>query len=286
VAADRYFVPVLVLAFALLSCAASSPARATVSGHVTVDGIAVRPAHAVALWSKSTAYGEQGKPVLRVLMAAAPIDRGGIDEALDREGALRAAIEGDFAVVTLDAAGKLSNFYVYIADGSQNYGLSNGVAAVQTISGTQVVGRAFTEGAESLGDTTISYDLSFSAEILPERPAGKTLGAGGGAPGAAYTAYLAAIRDGDIAALIAHGEAYTAERLRDTEEEWLAEEIAMLREMAPQQMTVTGGEIFDDWAILTVKGLDESGSAVEGAVKMALDGDSWRLAGTDLDYVW
>jgi len=262
------------------------PSFASVSGHTTVDGIEVNPSHAVAFWSKSTAYGEQGKRVLRVLLATAPIATDGVDEALDREGALRSSIDGDFAIVTLNADGSLSSFYLYVDEGSQNYGFQSGVAETESIGESQVVGRAYTEREESLGDSTISYDLSFTADILPERPPGEDLGADGGAPGAAYTAYLAGIRDGDVEAIVAHAEAYTAERLRETDEEWLEDAISNLQEMAPEEMKVTGGELFDGWAILEVKGLDWSGDRVKGSVKMILDGDSWRFDREDFDYVW
>ncbi len=265
---------------------AAVPAFASVSGYAKVDGTEVTPSHAVAIWSKSTAFGEQGERVLRVLLAMAPIYSNGIDEALDREGALRSSIDGDFAIVTLNTDGSLSNFYLYIDEGAQNYGLPSGVAETESIGESQVVGRAFTEGEESLGDTTISYDLSFTAEILPERPPGEDLGTEGGAPGAAYTAFLAGIHDGDVETIVAHAEAYTAQRLRETEEEWLEDEISSLQEMAPREMKVTGGELFDGWAILEVQGSDWSGDKVEGLVKMVFDRDSWRFDGDDLDYVW
>jgi len=270
----------------LLSLISVAPLLAEASGFARIDGTEVRPSHAVAIWTKSTAFGDEGKRILRVLLATTPFDTAGIDQALDREGALRGSISGDLAIVTLEADGNFKNFYLFIEEGSQNYGLPGSIAEKVSIGTSQVAGRAYTEGEESLGDSTISYDLTFAADIVPERPPGAALGAAGGAPGAAYTAYLAGIHGGDVDAIIAHADADTAGRLREAEAEWLADELSMLKEMAPQEMTVTGGQGFDGWAILTVKGADWSGDAVEGAVKMVLDGDTWRFDGEDLDYVW
>ena len=51
-------------------------------------------------------------------------------------------------------------------------------------------------------------------------------------------------------------------------------------------MAVTGGQLFDGYAFLTVAGKDWMGDKVEGKVKMVLDGDSWRFAEEDLETVW
>jgi hypothetical protein len=149
-----------------------------------------------------------------------------------------------------------------------------------------VSGRVSSGGKKSLGDTPISFDLRFEAAILPPPPKGADLGKDGGAPGVAYLSYLQALRAGDYAALLEYAESAYAEELAGTPEEYRQYTLDTAKESAPQEMAVTGGQLFDGYAFLTVAGKDWTGDKVEGKVKMVLDGEVWRFAEEDLETVW
>jgi hypothetical protein len=251
-----------------------------VSGQLTVDGVTIAPVNAVAVWTTN-----DDQRFLQVVTAPAAMDAGRTERTLDPASAIRQSIDGDSITLTLASDGSLHMVYAYIEEGSRNFGFGSGGVAQVTISDGRVAGRVFTEGEESIGDTPIAFDLRLDLPILPERAPGEPLPAGGDDVGAAYVALTAAKRSGDAAVLARH---LPASDLGLAEPDgsfpdWLLDS---MREMAPQDMTVTGGELFDGWAILEVKGKDWSGDAVEGRVLMERDGDNWRFLQEDLRMVW
>ena len=267
-------------------CLSPVSAAAQTSGSLTVGGDTVKPTSAVAIWSESTAMWDKGAKILQIYMAPSVISTDGLATALDPDESLRYGIEGDYVVLTLDEKGAFSMIYAYIYEGSKNYGFNEGVVTLEKLGPDAVVGRVDSEGKKSLGDTPITFDLRFSAPIMPPQPTGTDLGADGGAPGAAYLAFLDALRKGDSAALVKLAEKEWAENLAGTPEEYRQYTLDSAKESAPQEMAVTGGEMFDGYAFLNVAGKDWMGDKVEGKVKMVLDGDTWRFAEDDLEMVW
>jgi len=277
--AASFFAVAIVSAISALPGAAQ-PAPAPVSGQLTVDGDTIAPVNAVAVW---TTNGDERH--LQVVMAPAAIEASGTERTLDPASAIRQSIDGDSITITLASDGSLHMVYVYIEEGSRNFGLGSGGVAEVAIADGRVAGRVFTEGEASIGDTPIAFDLRLDVPILPERAPGQPLPAGGGDAGAAYLALTAAKRTGDAAALARHLPASDLGLVEPDGSfpDWLLDSI---REMAPQEMTVNGGELFDGWAILEVEGKDWSGDAVAGRVLMERDGNTWRFLQEDLRMVW
>lgn len=273
---------VLVVAWCLSPAAAATET----SGSLTVGGDTVNSTSAVAMWNESTAFIDKGAKILQIYMAPTAISTEGLATALDPDESLRYGIEGDYVILTLDEKGAFSMIYAYIEDGSKNYGFNEGTVELEKMGPDVVSGRVSSGGKKSLGDTPISFDLRFSAAILPPPPKGADLGKDGGAPGAAYLAYLGALRQGDYATLLKHAESAYAEELAGTPEEYRQYTLDTAKESAPQEMSVTDGQLFDGYAFLTVAGKDWTGDKVEGKVKMVLDGDTWRYATEDLETVW
>ena len=267
-------------------CLSPVAAAEETSGSLTVGEDTVTPTSAVAMWNESTAIWNKGAKILQVYMAPSAISTEGLATALDPDESLRYGIEGDYVILTLDEKGAFSLIYAYIEDGSKNYGFNEGTVELEKMGPDVVSGRASSEGEKSLGDTPISFDLRFSAAILPPLPTGADLGTDGGAAGAAYLAYIEAQRAGDYAGLLKHGDKASAEELAATPEEYRQYTLDTAKESAPQEMAVTGGQLFDGYAFLTVAGKDWTGDKVEGKVKMVLDGDAWRFAAEDLETVW
>ncbi|MCU0235152.1 MAG: hypothetical protein MUE90_14120 [Thermoanaerobaculales bacterium] len=275
--AARIFAVVVVGAIWALPGAAQP---APVSGQLTVDGETIAPVNAVAVW---TTNGDERH--LQVVMAPGAVDAGGTERSLDPASAIRQSIDGDSITLTLARDGSLVMVFAFLEDGSRNYGLGSGGVAEVAIGDGRIAGRVFTEGETSIGDTPIAFDLRLDLPILPERAPGEPLPAGGGEAGAAYVALTAAKRSGDAAVLARHLPASDLGLVEPDGSfpDWLLDS---MREMAPQDMTVRGGELFDGWAILEVAGRDSSGGAVEGRVLMERDGDTWRFLQEDLRMVW
>jgi hypothetical protein len=275
--AASFFVMTVVSAISALPVAAQT---APVSGELTVDGDTIAPVNAVAVW---TTNGDER--LLQVVMAGSAIDIAGTERSLDPASTIRSSIDGDSITLTLASDGSLHMVYAYIEDGSRNFGFGSGGVAEVTINDGRIAGRVFTEGEASIGDTPIAFDLRLDVPIQPERAPGQPLPAGGGDAGAAYLALTAAKRSGDAAVLARHLPASDAGLAEPDGSfpDWLLDS---MREMAPQEMTVTGGELFDGWAILDVEGKDWAGDAVAGRVLMERDGDTWRFLQEDLRMVW
>ena len=104
---------------------------------------------------------------------------------------------------------------------------------------------------------------------------------GGGGPGAAYVAYVAAQRDGDLDAQIQYAPAAEAERLANIEDFLRSDHIDWMKGNAHLEVTVTSGALFDGFAILEFKGKETSGYNIEGQVKMIADGNGWRFEEED-----
>lgn len=271
------------IAVAVVSAISALPSAAQttpVSGQLTVDGVTIAPVNAIAVWTTS-----DDQRFLQVVAAPAAMDAGRTERTLDPASAIRQSIDGDSITLTLASDGSLHMVYAYLEEGSRNFGLGSGGVAEVTIGDGRIAGRVFTEGEASIGDTPIVFDLRLDVPILPERAPGQALPAGGGDAGAAYLALTAAKRTGDSAALARH---LPASDLGLAEPDgsfpdWLLDS---MKEMAPQEMTVVGGELFDGWAILEVEGKDWSGDTVAGRVLMERDGDTWRFLQEDLRMVW
>jgi hypothetical protein len=78
-----------------------------------------------------------------------------------------------------------------------------------------------------------------------------------------------ALRKGDFAGLQKHAGKAAADELAEASEEYRQYTMDSGKELAPQEMAVTGGQLFDGYAFLTVTGKDWMGDKVEGKVKMA-----------------
>jgi hypothetical protein len=192
-------------------------------------------------------------------------------------------------MVVFDREGGFLDDYAFIEDGGKVYGFGDRgrVLELETLNDATISGRTAVEAPQKLGGTPYQYDLTFSAEIIPARQPGEPLPADGGEPGAAYMAFIKASQEGNLEEYVKHAKAERAAFLKQflamaTADmlQWQADPI---KSSAPTEMSVSGGELFGDWAILEVAGKDSDGDAIEGKVKMVKDGETWRLAEEDVE---
>ncbi|MCZ6727685.1 MAG: hypothetical protein O7A98_10095 [Acidobacteria bacterium] len=122
-------------------------------------------------------------------------------------------------------------------------------------------------------DSKVAFDLRFSA-LLPEELPGELLPAGGGEPGAAYLAWTAAVKSGDlerIKALLSPDQLEGFDALPAEEQE---ENVEFLQMMAPNEVEVLGGRLVDDIAYLEIRATME-GEPASGEVKLEHGGGIW-----------
>jgi hypothetical protein len=136
---------------------------------------------------------------------------------------------------------------------------------------------------ESFFEQTYDFDLRFDVAVTPLP--GQSLPAGGGEPGAAYRAWLAAVAKGDVTALRKLGDSEHAYRFPEDDAAQVKESIKDLRDGTPLQAEISRGLIDGDRAVLWVEGTDRDDIRRRGRVRMLREEGAWHFAEDDLESV-
>lgn len=209
-----------------------------------------------------------------------PVDDQKLAEASDPsdviDAAFRAGANG--VVIMSDGDGDLSGSFEMHANGKSTQFGGSGTGDVRGLKreGNRVSGHVHYFG--STFGSHMAIDSSFDAQLIAE-PQGKPLPPDGGEPAEAYLATLAAMRAGDVDALV---ELMAPERAKMIEAERskpdFAQNIAMLKMMAPEEVQVTGGTSFGERVVLNTRGTD-SKQPFTGTVEMNWEEGGWRMGG-------
>jgi hypothetical protein len=146
---------------------------------------------------------------------------------------------------------------------------------------TRIDGHVFSPSPlKSMDGTTYSVDLRFGVDV-PAPPAGTALAAGAGDPGKALTAFLAASQKKNWAAIKA-GSSPDALKTFDKSYNSPAENADsaadLLKAWIPlQKMTITGGQLRGNVAILDVEGELFPGQLGLSLVQMVKTGTVWQF---------
>lgn len=133
-------------------------------------------------------------------------------------------------------------------------------------------GRVYTKAPLDFFGDTIAYDFTFSAPVSdPDAPIGDPLPAGGGEPGKAYLAWVAALHAGDLAKL---KTMVPAEMAAQFDEEDAAEGLEFMQMMTPTDIKILGGSSDGATAILKVEGMMD-GEKVAGEVTLVKMDGHW-----------
>lgn len=220
---------------------------------------------------------EEGSQVTVVVLADKAFDRAALDAAPERDSAIRSFMfehEARLIELTLDAEGEVSNLYVYVPPGSNLSMSGSGETEVRAHAPTRTEGRFVLEGEERQADLAWAVDVAGDPVPLAQR--GSPLPAGGGEPGAAYVAYIAAVRSGDPEKMAAHmGREMAEAMLSHRGDPDFAEQIELFQAFNPSEITVTGGRLDGETAYLDVVGKDADGRRVSGTVTMGREGGRW-----------
>ncbi len=266
---------------ALVLAAASLPAAAADFGTYTINGETVALTHGCTVVPHVDGVGF-GKPEAIVLLSSKPLDcdayaswvnpaSGAFDDAVD---------EGDGGLVALDvgAGPKLSRISVYGVGYTLGNDSCDGCTAKIEAGGAGLRGSVATTAP--LWDGKLTLDAKFDLPKGAGPAKGESL-AGGGDPGKAYLAYLAAYNEGDYEALrtlMPEGEAeedfgwYSDEERREGIK-------SQASGMVPKTAKVTDAWKIGNGALLVTELPSPHGDDMRyrGYASLAFDGKAWRV---------
>jgi hypothetical protein len=259
--------------FALAAATAPLAAQeAMVSGTLVANGATLELPYAY-VWPLANGFYDDSDPAWKLLFVehpVAPQDLGGYiaDTAWVEIGITRTAELGDQPELQVYSQSiKLS------ADAGGN--LSGGdypTLALRQTGPDRFAGRVHHAEPQTIFDDTFQYDFTFELPLSdPDAPVGEPLPADGGEPGRAYLAWVAAIHAGDVAALQALVPAELGEQL-DGEDG--REQIEMMRELTPTDVTISSGSVDGDTAYLQIEGL-LAGERAPGEITLTRMGEHW-----------
>lgn len=211
-------------------------------------------------------------------------------------GSLRDALDPHLVAINLDAIEKRNYILVWVSsDGSAAMNATFSETMTQYINDTddglkieltantptKIEGRLFAPSAlKTVGGETYSVNLKFSADVSPP-PTGSALAAGGGEPGQALTAFLAAVAKKNwpgIKAASSPNARGMFDRSYNTPAENAQSVLDLTNAWIPsKQRKIAGGQLRGDVAILEVEGEIFEGQAGLSLVKMVKAGTSWQF---------
>jgi hypothetical protein len=159
-------------------------------------------------------------------------------------------------------------------------------ATLTVNSAERVAGRVFTpRPVKTISGETYTVDVSFDAAVV-RVPKGTALPPGGGAPGAALTAFLAAVARGDwtaITPLLSPAALEMFDKSYNSPAENVASLNDILQAWLPREkLSIAGGEQRADVADLEVTGDMFPGTPAIYLARMRRHGDGWRFDAASL----
>lgn len=137
----------------------------------------------------------------------------------------------------------------------------------------------------------LDFDLAYATRVAVSTrggaakpaPKGKALPPGGGEPGKVFQANLAAMRSGDVDAMLATVTQAQAAKMRAQKNDPdFAAMLAMMKALAPKSANVTAGQDFGDSAELVIDAIDSSGAKATGTSTLRKEGGQWKVDRTSM----
>lgn len=116
-------------------------------------------------------------------------------------------------------------------------------------------------------------------------PAGASmpLPPGGGAAGKVFQANVAAMRAGDVDAMLATVVKAQAEKMRaQRKDPQFGAMLEMMKAFAPRSATVTGGRDFGDRVELDIDAVDQAGARSSGLSRLVKEDGQWKVEKTSM----
>ena len=247
--------------------AATSPSaeEATVSGTMTANGAVVKLPF-VYVWALEKGFYEESDPTWRILFVEHAIAERDLDDMVSDTAYVELGITKTAEFGDQPELQVYSQSIKLAADSGGNISGGTYPKLELTSAGPEsFAGRVWLPDPMEFFDDTIQYDFTFSAPLShPNAPVGDPLPAGGGEPGAAYLAWVAAVHSGDLAKIKAM---VPAEMAAELDGEDAKAGIEMLAILTPTDVKILGGSSDGKTAVLQVEGMMDT-EKVKGEVTL------------------
>lgn len=267
------------LVIAGLVLAGGAHAADAASGYFQMGDARLEVRHAIAVIEDASVDGEAGNTQL--FLSAAPLDAAKVAAAFDPMDAVSAQEPaGGYIRLCIGADGNECGLF-FSPEGFNLGGY--GELTLQGPDAQRITGRFAIKAPGDFMGTPYQFDLDFDAAITPAP--GADLPAGGGEPGQAYHAYLAALAAGDLKALRTMAGEEGEWRYPQDDPTAAKEALKSARDGQPLRVEIVRGRRNGQDAVLWVRGVDRDDIRRAGRVLMHDDGNGWRFAEADLDSV-
>ncbi len=270
-----------VLAALLFSLLAASATAQEASGFFRFKDERGEYTHGVAIrWADPDA---PGKFKLGVLLSDAKPDIAAASGQMEPLDAIASALPDSASSLRLsldEEDGKLGIGHVFVRPGGFNTS-GDGDEKI-SLAGGRLKG-SWKFAPKSFFDDTYEADFSFDVALVDIKDPGTPLPAGGGEPGKAYAAYIAALAKGDIEGVkkaLGEGGGWRFSWVEDDNAKARALEDEALHK--PVKVTISGGWVDGDRAQLKVEGPGRFGGNFKGRVMMQREDGAWKVAEQNL----
>jgi len=248
------------------------------AGHFRLGEVRLDIRHAIAVAEESDAPDD--KQTL-IFLSATALDAAKVAAAFDALDAVREQepAGGYVRLCITSDGGECGLFFSPEGFNSGGYGeLKLDRRDAERIAGSFVLAKP-----EDFLGKSYEFDLRFDTAITPAP--GTPLPLGGGEPGAAYNAWLAALARSDLGALRQMAGDEGRWRFPEDDPTAAKEALKSLRDEQPLRADISRGRRDGDQAILWVSGIDRDEIRRAGRVLMRKGPEGWRHVESDLDSV-
>ena len=270
--------PVLLLCTALASFPADSRA-AEAQGYFRIGTARLDVSHAIAVIEDASVGGDDDNTM--VFLSAAPLDAARVAASFDPMDGVREQEPAD-GYIRLCITPDGDDCGLFFSPEGFNSG-GYGELKLDRRDAQRIAGHFVLEKPEDFMGKDYQFDLRFDTAVTP--PSGSALSEGGGDPGRAYSAYLAALAKGDLAALRGMAGDEGAWRYPEDDATAAKEALKSARDGQPVQAEILRGRLNGDQAILWVRGVDRDDIPRAGRVLMRKVDGRWRFEEGDLESV-
>jgi hypothetical protein len=267
----------------ILSCLCSAATAAESGGFFRYDKTRMDIKHGYAV----TKENRSGPDQTYVFLTSIPIDAKLVADAFDPGDAVNEQTRGKpggYVRICIDGEGKECGLYFSHNEPSESFNMSGSGTFTLAKRTPTLEGRWLLDKPEDFFGKTYEFDLKIATAVTPPT-AGTALPADGGAPGKAYTAYLAALAKGDLPALRAILGESRAWQLPENDANQAKQGLKDLRDGKPVAVKILSAVQRGDHAVLKVEGVDRDDIKRAGRVLMVKDGAGWKMDTDDLGAV-
>ncbi|MEZ5402167.1 MAG: hypothetical protein R2729_21010 [Bryobacteraceae bacterium] len=251
----------------------------TASGTMTLNGQAIAVKHAYAVQIPD--WFDKTKMATRLVVSDSPMAETALHDEIEL---MRLAREGGVNALQFEIGAERSSLSLSILsakiEGSLSSSRSFDAATIPVFTASRIEGSLSIE-PKTLGSMTYAYDVKFAADIAPKLvktppaapTAADTAAAIKSASGKAYLAWVAALRAGDKAKLMALASPEVGRMIDQPD---FADKLELVKAMMPSEIKVLKATETGDDATLAVSGLQD-GQKQNGTITMKRTGGKWGL---------